>query len=73
MYEVLLGTSGLMQVGWCLASCKFNREEGVGDTKDSYAFDGYREARWNGRSSTKYGMVGYVFNVGVAFACLNCC
>jgi len=56
MYEVLLGTSGLMQVGWCLASCKFNREEGVGDTKDSYAFDGYREARWNGRSSTKYGM-----------------
>lgn len=56
MYEVLLGTSGLMQVGWCMGSCKFNREEGVGDTKDSYAFDGYREAKWNGRSSTKYGM-----------------
>jgi len=55
MYEVLLGSSGLMQVGWCLSSCKFNREEGVGDTKDSYAFDGYREAKWNSRTSTKYG------------------
>ncbi|XP_078485178.1 E3 ubiquitin-protein ligase RNF123 [Ciona intestinalis] len=55
IYEVLLGTAGLMQVGWCTLQCKFSREEGVGDTKESYAFDGYRKAKWNARISTKYG------------------
>ena len=57
MYEILLGTPGLMQVGWCTASCKFNREEGVGDTKNSFAYDGYRESKWNARNSIKYGEV----------------
>nr|XP_039260454.1 E3 ubiquitin-protein ligase RNF123-like isoform X1 [Styela clava] len=55
MYEAVLGTSGLMQIGWCTATCKFTREEGVGDTIDSYAFDGYRETKWNSRDSAKYG------------------
>jgi len=56
-YEMQLGTSGLMQVGWCTHKCRFNREEGVGDTSNSYAFDGYREAKWNCRKSNKYGSV----------------
>ena len=54
-----LGTSGLMQVGWCTHKCRFNREEGVGDTSNSYAFDGYREAKWNCRKSNKYGAVSF--------------
>ena len=57
MYEVLLGTAGLMQIGWCTVSCRFNREEGVGDTKTSFAFDGYRETKWTARNSVKYGEV----------------
>jgi len=56
-YEMQLGTSGLMQVGWCTHKCRFNREEGVGDTSNSFAFDGYREAKWNCRKSNKYGSV----------------
>lgn len=61
MYEVVLGTSGLMQIGWCTASCKFTREEGVGDTPYSYAIDGYREAKWNNRDSSRYGEVRMSF------------
>ena len=57
MYEVLLGTPGLMQIGWCTVACKFNREEGVGDTENSFAYDGYREAKWTYRNSVKYGEV----------------
>jgi len=60
MYEVCIGTSGLMQLGWCTSMCKFNREEGVGDTKHSFAFDGYREAKWTARCNTKYGEVSKV-------------
>nr|CAB3265624.1 E3 ubiquitin-protein ligase RNF123 [Phallusia mammillata] len=55
MYEVQIGTSGLMQIGWCTSTCKFNRDEGAGDTKHSYAYDGYREAKWTSRCNTKYG------------------
>lgn len=57
MYEVQIGTSGLMQIGWCTSTCKFNRDEGAGDTKHSYAYDGYREAKWTSRCNTKYGKV----------------
>lgn len=61
MYEAVLGSSGLMQIGWCTTTCKFTREEGVGDTANSYAFDGYREAKWNSRENAKYGEVLYSF------------
>ena len=47
MYEVTLGTAGIMQLGWATAGCQFSNEEGVGDSVDSYAYDGNRVQRWN--------------------------
>ena len=50
MYEVTLGTGGIMQLGWATHACQFSNEEGVGDSPDSYAFDGKRVRKWNIRS-----------------------
>ncbi|CAH2986688.1 unnamed protein product [Chilo suppressalis] len=47
MYEVQLGTKGIMQIGWCTASCVFSMDTGVGDTAHSYAYDGGRVRKWN--------------------------
>lgn len=33
MYEVQLGSNGVMQLGWSTAQCKFNQESGVGRLK----------------------------------------
>ncbi|CAG0912819.1 unnamed protein product [Notodromas monacha] len=46
-YEVLLGSKGVMQVGWCTKDCQFSEENGVGDTIDSYSYDGNRVRKWN--------------------------
>ncbi|CAB4039894.1 E3 ubiquitin- ligase RNF123-like, partial [Paramuricea clavata] len=54
MFEVLLGTRGIMQLGWATVSCQFTNEEGVGDTADSYAYDGHRVRKWN-LSASAYG------------------
>nr|XP_055073617.1 E3 ubiquitin-protein ligase RNF123 [Misgurnus anguillicaudatus] len=54
VYEVLISSQGLMQIGWCTINCRFNQEEGVGDTPDSYAYDGNRVRKWN-VSTTNYG------------------
>ncbi|KAM8995097.1 E3 ubiquitin-protein ligase RNF123-like [Ara ararauna] len=54
IYEVLISSQGLMQVGWCTLNCKFNQEEGVGGTPDSYAYDGNRVCKWN-VTTTNYG------------------
>ncbi|KAI5607531.1 E3 ubiquitin-protein ligase RNF123 isoform X2, partial [Silurus asotus] len=54
MYEVLISSQGLMQIGWCTLNCRFNQEEGVGDTPDSYAYDGNRVRKWN-VTTTNYG------------------
>ncbi|XP_026092155.1 E3 ubiquitin-protein ligase RNF123-like isoform X2 [Carassius auratus] len=53
-YEVLVSSQGLMQIGWCTLNCRFNQEEGVGDTPDSYAYDGNRVRKWN-VTTTNYG------------------
>lgn len=53
-YELMLGTKGAMQVGWATNSCKFSQEKGVGDTPDSYAYDGNRVRKWN-VATFKYG------------------
>ncbi|XP_060567835.1 E3 ubiquitin-protein ligase RNF123-like [Ruditapes philippinarum] len=53
-YEVMLGSKGVMQIGWCTIKCKFSQEEGVGDTEDSYAYDGSRQRKWN-KTTQKYG------------------
>ncbi|XP_063432612.1 E3 ubiquitin-protein ligase RNF123-like isoform X2 [Mytilus trossulus] len=54
VYEVMLGSEGMMQIGWCTINCKFFHEEGVGDTVDSYAFDGNRVRKWN-KTTQRYG------------------
>ena len=46
-YEVTLLTDGLMQIGWCSRGTKFSRTNGVGDSPNSYAYDGYRVEKWN--------------------------
>ena len=51
LYEVTLGTGGIMQLGWATHACQFSNEEGVGDSPDSYAFDGKRVRKWNIRSA----------------------
>uniref|UniRef100_A0A8D2LQI0 RING-type E3 ubiquitin transferase n=1 Tax=Varanus komodoensis TaxID=61221 RepID=A0A8D2LQI0_VARKO len=57
IYEVLISSQGLMQIGWCTLNCRFNQEEGVGDTSDSYAYDGNRVRKWN-VTTTNYGKDG---------------
>ncbi|XP_048484342.1 uncharacterized protein LOC105380983 isoform X4 [Plutella xylostella] len=47
MYEVQLGTKGIMQIGWCTSACTFSMDTGVGDTANSYAYDGGRVRKWN--------------------------
>ncbi|KAK6174817.1 hypothetical protein SNE40_013392 [Patella caerulea] len=54
IYELWLGSKGVMQLGWCTLNCKFSLEEGVGDTADSYAYDGSRLRKWNVKTS-RYG------------------
>ncbi|XP_063982009.1 E3 ubiquitin-protein ligase RNF123 [Diachasmimorpha longicaudata] len=54
MYELQLGSKGVMQIGWGTAQCKFSQESGVGDTINSYSYDGNRVRKWN-VSTYKYG------------------
>eukprot|EP01117_Protostelium_nocturnum_P008236 TRINITY_DN2939_c0_g2_i1.p1 TRINITY_DN2939_c0_g2~~TRINITY_DN2939_c0_g2_i1.p1 ORF type:complete len:1088 (-),score=416.38 TRINITY_DN2939_c0_g2_i1:26-3289(-) len=54
MYEVTLGTAGIQQIGWATIDCPFTNEEGVGDSVDSFAYDGKRIKKWNAKSSN-YG------------------
>ncbi|XP_064483653.1 E3 ubiquitin-protein ligase RNF123-like isoform X2 [Ornithodoros turicata] len=53
-YELMLGSKGVMQVGWATYNCKFSQEKGVGDTRDSYSYDGNRIRKWN-VATYKYG------------------
>ncbi|XP_031385849.1 E3 ubiquitin-protein ligase RKP isoform X2 [Punica granatum] len=54
MYEVILETSGIQQLGWATLSCPFTDQKGVGDADDSYAFDGRRVRKWN-KEEEPYG------------------
>ena len=47
-------TDGLMQIGWCSRNTPFSRSDGVGDSVDSYAYDGYRKEKWN-RDHSEFG------------------
>ena len=38
MYEVQLGSKGVMQIGWGTAQCKFSQESGVGQSMNSFFF-----------------------------------
>ncbi|KAF8405943.1 hypothetical protein HHK36_008021 [Tetracentron sinense] len=66
MYEVILGTSGIQQLGWATLSCPFTDHKGVGDAEDSYAFDGRRVSKWN-KEAKAYGQSWVVGDV------IGCC
>ena len=42
-------------------ACLLSKQEGVGDTNDSFAYDGHRVRKWN-VSTAKYGEVQYVYS-----------
>jgi len=46
-FEVSLRTAGIMQFGWTTPAGRYTIEEGIGDTEDSYAYDGKRRRKWN--------------------------
>lgn len=54
-YEILLMSNKLIQVGWCQLITPFKSKDGVGDDPSSYAYDGYRVAKWHA-GKEKYGM-----------------
>ena len=56
MFEVTLDTAGVQQIGWATLSCPFTERLGVGDSADSYAYDGKRQKKWN-ISYNEYGEV----------------
>ncbi|KAI4345187.1 hypothetical protein L6164_012334 [Bauhinia variegata] len=66
MYEVMLETSGIQQLGWATVSCPFTDHKGVGDADDSYAYDGRRVSKWNKDAET-YGQSWVVGDV------IGCC
>ncbi|GMH14941.1 hypothetical protein Nepgr_016782 [Nepenthes gracilis] len=66
MYEVILVTAGIQQLGWATLSCPFTDRMGVGDAEDSYAFDGKRERKWNEKDEG-YGQPWVVGDV------IGCC
>ncbi|XP_010261124.1 PREDICTED: E3 ubiquitin-protein ligase RKP isoform X2 [Nelumbo nucifera] len=66
MYEVILETSGIQQLGWATISCPFTENKGVGDAEDSYAFDGHRVKKWN-KDPEPYGQSWVVGDV------IGCC
>ncbi|KAL6223019.1 hypothetical protein ACLB2K_006409 [Fragaria x ananassa] len=66
MYEVILETAGIQQIGWATVSCPFTDHKGVGEAEDSYAFDGRRVRKWN-RDAESYGQTWVVGDV------IGCC
>ncbi|EGD82586.1 hypothetical protein PTSG_03239 [Salpingoeca rosetta] len=55
MFEVVIVTTPeTIQLGWCSPACRFTASDGVGDSRDSYAYDGMRRRKWN-VGSRKYG------------------
>ena len=57
MYEVMLSSNGVMQFGWCTQHCSLSGDDGVGvgDTANSYAYDGARERCWWNEQDHHYG------------------
>lgn len=49
-----LRTKGVMQIGYCSSRCVFTQDTGVGDTKNSYGFDGSKQRVWHVHTR-KYG------------------
>eukprot|EP01063_Lacrimia_lanifica_P009477 TRINITY_DN1647_c0_g1_i1.p1 TRINITY_DN1647_c0_g1~~TRINITY_DN1647_c0_g1_i1.p1 ORF type:complete len:1244 (+),score=375.77 TRINITY_DN1647_c0_g1_i1:140-3871(+) len=47
MYETVLLSNGLQQIGWATHTPEWTKDLGVGDFLNSYAFDGSRVKKWN--------------------------
>ncbi|BFU19289.1 SPRY domain containing protein [Entamoeba histolytica HM-1:IMSS-B] len=54
VFQVILQTDGLFQIGIFENSTVFDRTKGIGDFPDSYAYDGYRKCLWN-EKQTPFG------------------
>lgn len=55
-YEVLLESNGLFQIGFCQLKTPFTNQNGVGDDRHSFGYDGYRLSCWN-EDENRYGKV----------------
>ncbi|XP_037951834.1 E3 ubiquitin-protein ligase RNF123 isoform X2 [Teleopsis dalmanni] len=69
MYEILLHTKGVMQVGWASPTCTFCDNQGVGDSLLSYGYDGCKQQIWH-ISEKKYGErweVGDIVGITIDF------
>ncbi|XP_060863040.1 E3 ubiquitin-protein ligase RNF123-like [Metopolophium dirhodum] len=62
-YEVQLNSNGPMRIGWATQKCTFTDELGVGETENSYGFDGYRLEKWSMSNATMYGRKWRVGNI----------
>ena len=65
MFEVTLDTAGVQQIGWATLSCPFTERLGVGDSVDSYAYDGKRQKKWN-ISYNEYGEVCFFYFLSIS-------
>ena len=67
MFEVALESIvGNLKVGWVSSSCRLSDGDQVGDTADSYGYDGAK--CWNSRYSSAYGngwIAGDVIGIGL--------
>ncbi|OTF82359.1 SPRY domain-containing protein, partial [Euroglyphus maynei] len=69
-YEVILLTSGIMQIGWATKSTSFKNHEGsgVGDDAHSIAFDGFRRVIWHNLTNYEHNLP--LWNTGDVVGCL---
>lgn len=56
-YEVELITNGMMQIGWATNKTNFESDDGqgVGDTLESFAYDGFRMQLWLNSEPISFG------------------
>lgn len=59
IYEVVLDTDGIIQIGWATKEAVFDPKagSGIGDDEFSYSYDGHRKKKWHGKSpkNNSYG------------------
>lgn len=55
-FEFVIGTSGIIQVGWANSKADFNELGGwgTGDDPNSYGYDGVRKRKWHGNYTENY-------------------
>ncbi|ORX41985.1 ARM repeat-containing protein [Piromyces finnis] len=50
IYEIVLETDGIIQIGWATKDAVFDPKagNGIGDDENSYSYDGHRKKKWHG-------------------------